>query len=279
MRLDRAGADVMEIGVPFSDPLADGPVIQRATERAIAAGTTLVKVLGIVSDVRSLVNAPIVIFSYANPILRMGLDEFVHRAKKAGVDGVLTLDVPPEEAEQFRGALSKAGIDTIFLLSPTTTVERIRRAAALGTGFLYGISRLGVTGARDDVAIVGAGAGRPRAGRDGHAAGARVRLLAPRTRARGVGVRGCRGRRQRAGQRHRRAWAIGGSPRRSGAVRAMAEELSLEALRDEIDKIDEVIVRLLDSRARCAYAIGRVKKDAGPRRSTSRSAKPASSPA
>jgi tryptophan synthase alpha chain len=152
VRLDRAGADLLEIGVPFSDPLADGPVIQRATERAIASGTTLVKVLGIVSDIRALVSAPIVIFTYANPILRLGLDEFVQRAKKVGVDGVLTLDVPPEEAGQFRGALSKAGIDTIFLLSPTTTVDRIRRAAALGTGFLYGISRLGVTGARDSVA-------------------------------------------------------------------------------------------------------------------------------
>jgi len=152
VRLGRAGADILEVGVPFSDPLADGPVIQRATERAIAAGSTLVKVLGMVSDVRSLVNAPIVIFSYANPILRMGLDEFVSRARQAGVDGVLTLDVPPEESQQFREALSRARIDTIFLLSPTTSAERIRRAAALGTGFLYGISRLGVTGARDDVA-------------------------------------------------------------------------------------------------------------------------------
>jgi tryptophan synthase alpha chain len=152
VRLDRAGADILEVGVPFSDPLADGPVIQRATERAIASGATLVKVLAMVSDIRSVVNAPIVIFSYANPILRMGLDEFVSRAKQAGVDGVLTLDVPPEESEQFREALSRARIDTIFLLSPTTSAERIRRAAALGTGFLYGISRLGVTGARDDVA-------------------------------------------------------------------------------------------------------------------------------
>jgi tryptophan synthase alpha chain len=152
VRLGRAGADILEVGVPFSDPLADGPVIQRATERAIAAGSTLVKVLGMVSDVRSLVNAPIVIFSYANPILRMGLDEFVSRAKQAGVDGVLTLDVPPEESEQFRVALSRARIDTIFLLSPTTSAERIRRAAALGTGFLYGISRLGVTGMRAEVA-------------------------------------------------------------------------------------------------------------------------------
>lgn len=152
VRLAHAGADVLEVGVPFSDPLADGPVIQRATERAIAAGSTLVKVLGMVSDVRSLVSAPIVLFTYANPILRMGLDEFVSRAKQAGVDGVLTLDVPPEESGQFREALSRARIDTIFLLSPTTSPERIRRAAALGTGFLYGISRLGVTGVRDDVA-------------------------------------------------------------------------------------------------------------------------------
>ncbi len=152
VRLARAGADVLEVGVPFSDPLADGPVIQRAAERAIAAGTTLVKVLGIVSDVRSLVDAPIVIFSYANPILRMGLDEFVSRARQAGVDGVLTLDVPPEESQEFREALSRARIDTIFLLSPTTSVHRIRRAAALGTGFLYGISRLGVTGVRQELA-------------------------------------------------------------------------------------------------------------------------------
>ena len=152
VRLARAGADILEVGVPFSDPLADGPVIQRATERAIAAGATLVKVLGIISDVRSLVNVPIVVFSYANPILRMGLDEFVSRAKQAGVDGVLMLDVPPEEAGQFRAALSRARIDTIFLLSPTTSAARIRHAAALGTGFLYGISRLGVTGAREQLA-------------------------------------------------------------------------------------------------------------------------------
>lgn len=161
VRLDRAGADVLEVGVPFSDPLADGPVIQRATERAIAAGATLIKVLGIVSDIRSLVSAPIVIFTYANPVLRMGLDEFVSRARQAGVDGVLTLDVPPEESEPFRAALSRARIDTIFLLSPTTSTERIRRAAARGSGFLYGISRLGVTGARDEVA----GSARELAGR------------------------------------------------------------------------------------------------------------------
>jgi tryptophan synthase alpha chain len=150
-RLDRAGADVLEIGVPFSDPLADGPVIQRATERALAAGVTLSSVLGMLKVVRHSVSAPIVIFSYANPILRMGLETFVTEARAAGVDGVLTLDMPPEEGAAFRSAFDGAGIDTIFLLSPTTTVERIRRASELGSGFLYGISRLGVTGVRDTV--------------------------------------------------------------------------------------------------------------------------------
>ena len=150
-RLDRAGADVLEIGVPFSDPLADGPVIQRATERALASGTTLTNVLAMLKTLRPSISAPIVIFSYANPILRMGLDSFVTEARAAGVDGVLTLDMPPEEGETLRTAFTRAGIDTIFLLSPTTTVERIRRASELGSGFLYGISRLGVTGVRDTV--------------------------------------------------------------------------------------------------------------------------------
>jgi len=150
-RLDRAGADVLEVGVPFSDPLADGPVIQRATERALASGATLPKVLDMLASIRGEISAPVVIFSYANPILRMGLDRFVADAKRAGVDGVLTLDMPPEEGEAFRAAFKAAEIDTIFLLSPTTTVDRIGRAAALGSGFLYGISRLGVTGVRETV--------------------------------------------------------------------------------------------------------------------------------
>ena len=150
-RLDLAGADVLEVGVPFSDPLADGPAIQRATERALASGTTLEGVLTMLAGVRSRISAPIVIFSYANPILRMGLERFVALAKTAGVDGVLTLDMPMEEGKAFREAFRAAGIDTILLLSPTTTVDRIRRAAELGGGFLYGISRLGVTGARDTV--------------------------------------------------------------------------------------------------------------------------------
>ncbi len=150
--LARAGADVLEVGVPFSDPLADGPVIQRATERALAAGGSLRATLDLVASVRGEIAAPIVLFSYANPMVRMGLPAFAARAAQAGVDGVLALDLPIEEAGEFRDVLSGAGIDTIFLLSPTTTEARIRQAGELGRGFLYGISRLGVTGARNTVA-------------------------------------------------------------------------------------------------------------------------------
>jgi len=150
--LDRAGADVLEVGVPFSDPLADGPVIQRATERALGAGTNLRRVLELIAAIRKDLRAPVVLFSYANPMLRLGDAEFVRRAAGAGVDGVLALDLPIEEAGGFRDTLARSGVDTIFLLSPTTTDERIRSAAAMGSGFLYGISRLGVTGARDRVA-------------------------------------------------------------------------------------------------------------------------------
>ena len=150
--LDRSGADVLEVGVPFSDPLADGPVIQRASERALRAGATLARVLELVAAVRSDISAGIVLFTYANPIVRMGTTSFVERAAAAGVDGVLVLDLPIEEAGGFRDRIVEAGIDPIFLLSPTTTDARIRRAAELGRGFLYGISRLGVTGARDAMA-------------------------------------------------------------------------------------------------------------------------------
>jgi tryptophan synthase alpha chain len=150
--LDRAGADVLEVGVPFSDPLADGPVIQRATERALAAGGNLRSALALVEQIRPRISAAIVIFSYANPLMRLGVDAFARRAAAAGVDGVLALDLPIEEAGAFRETLAASRLDTIFLLSPTTTDERIRKAAELGSGFLYGISRLGVTGARDQVA-------------------------------------------------------------------------------------------------------------------------------
>ena len=150
--LDGSGADVLEVGVPFSDPLADGPVIQRATERALASGTKLTGVLEMVGRLRADVRAPIVLFSYANPVLRLGAERFADLARDAGVDGVLVLDLPIEEAGDFRGVLASRGIDTILLLSPTTTDGRLHQAVSLGSGFLYAISRLGVTGAREAIA-------------------------------------------------------------------------------------------------------------------------------
>jgi tryptophan synthase alpha chain len=150
--IDRAGATVIEVGVPFSDPLADGPVIQRATERALASGTTLAGVLDLIAQVRAEIRAGIVVFSYANPIMRIGAEAFADRACAAGVDGVLVLDLPLEEAGEFKALLSSRGIDTILLLSPTTTDDRLAKAASVASGFLYAISRLGVTGARDQLA-------------------------------------------------------------------------------------------------------------------------------
>jgi tryptophan synthase alpha chain len=149
--LDEAGADVLEVGVPFTDPLADGPDIQRASERALAAGATLSSVLELVAATRAVVRAPLVLFTYANPILRMGLDRFAGRAADAGIDGVLVVDLPIEEAGALHDVLTRRALDPIFLLSPTTTETRLRQAVAIGRGFLYGISRLGVTGMRDRV--------------------------------------------------------------------------------------------------------------------------------
>jgi tryptophan synthase alpha chain len=152
LAIGRAGADVIEVGIPFSDPLADGPVIQRATERALAGGMTLRRALEMIRQVRPSLTAPVVLFTYANPVVRMEPATFARAAADAGVDGVLILDYPIEEAAPLRQPLVDAGIDPIFLISPTTTDERIRAAAQLGRGFLYVISRLGVTGARDSLA-------------------------------------------------------------------------------------------------------------------------------
>ena len=123
---------------PFSDPLADGPVIQRATERALAAGGSLRTALALIAEVRPVVSAPIVVFTYANPLLRLGLDTFARQAAEAGVDGVLALDLPIEEAGAFRETLAAVNIDTIFLLSPTTTDAGFRRPPSSGAGFCTG---------------------------------------------------------------------------------------------------------------------------------------------
>jgi tryptophan synthase alpha chain len=150
--LARGGADVIEIGVPFSDPIADGPVIQRASERALAAGGGLLPTLELARQLRERSDVPVVLFTYLNPVLRRGFDDFAARAAAAGVDGVLVLDLPIEESSSTSASLRGRGLDQIFLVSPTTTDERIREAGRHGRGFLYAISRLGVTGATVSVA-------------------------------------------------------------------------------------------------------------------------------
>jgi tryptophan synthase alpha chain len=144
----QAGADVIELGVPFSDPLADGPTIQRASERALRGGATLAGVLEVVRRLRMKTAVPIVIFSYFNPILQMGLEKFAETAARAGADGVLATDLTLEEAGEYRTAMHARGLDTIFLVAPTSTDARLQRIAEVSTGFIYLISRTGVTGER-----------------------------------------------------------------------------------------------------------------------------------
>ena len=151
LRAAEAGADVIELGIPFSDPVADGPTIQRASERALRGGTTLAKVIELVGALRNKTEVPIVLFGYFNPILQMGLAEFSHRAATAGADGVLVTDMTPEESGEYCAAMHANGLDTIFLAAPTSTDERLRRIAEVSTGFVYVISRTGVTGAKDSL--------------------------------------------------------------------------------------------------------------------------------
>ena len=159
------GADVIELGVPFSDPMADGPVIQRASERALKFGVSLRDVIGYVAEFRKTdTNTPVVLFGYANPIEAMGVKRFADAAKTAGADGVLIVDYPPEEAEAMVELLDARGLDTIFLLSPTTTDARLKQVAALGRGYLYYVSLKGVTGAANiDVEDVSSRLARIRA--------------------------------------------------------------------------------------------------------------------
>ena len=149
LTLEEAGADVIELGVPFSDPLADGPTIQRASERALKAGATLPGILELVRRIRKTSEIPLVLFSYYNPILQMGLEKFAAAASAAGADGVLATDLSPEEAVEYRRILEAHHLDTIFLCAPTSTDERLASIAACSTGFLYLVSRTGVTGAKD----------------------------------------------------------------------------------------------------------------------------------
>lgn len=149
LALGEAGADVIELGVPFSDPLADGPTIQRASERALKSGTTLAGVLELVGRIRHRSQVPLVLFSYYNPILQMGLEKFAAAAETAGADGVLATDLTPEESDDYRRILAAHHLDRIFLGAPTSTDERLAKIAGCSSGFLYLISRTGVTGEKD----------------------------------------------------------------------------------------------------------------------------------
>ena len=156
--LVEAGADIIELGVPFSDPMADGPTIQRASERALAKGVSLRQVLEMVANFRADDNeTPVVLMGYANPIESMGVDAFAETALDAGVDGVLVVDYPPEESAEFARAMQANALDPIFLLAPTSTASRIEQVAALASGYVYYVSIKGVTGsAQLDVAAVAA---------------------------------------------------------------------------------------------------------------------------
>ncbi|HSE32189.1 MAG TPA: tryptophan synthase subunit alpha, partial [Pyrinomonadaceae bacterium] len=151
LELDRAGATIIELGIPFSDPMADGPVIQRASERALKHNFGLTEVFDLVAKVRLKTNVPIILFTYFNPLLQFGLDRVPLSAKQAGVDGVLVTDLTPEEGESFAEDLRAHDLDMIFLVAPTSTDERLRLVSQRATGFIYAISRAGVTGARSTV--------------------------------------------------------------------------------------------------------------------------------
>jgi len=151
LALADAGADVIELGVPFSDPLADGPTIQRASERALKAGASLAGVLEVVRRIRESSQVPLVLFTYFNPILQMGLEKFAAAAAHAGADGVLVTDLTPEESEDYRRIIRAQNLDTIFLAAPTSDDDRLRKISACSSGFLYLISRTGVTGAKDSL--------------------------------------------------------------------------------------------------------------------------------
>jgi tryptophan synthase alpha chain len=147
--LERGGAELIELGVPFSDPIADGPVIQRGSDRALKAGTTVKKVLLMAREIRKTSEIPLLLFTYLNPVLRYGLENLARDAKAAGIDGCLLTDVSVEEADVYVDAMRAAGLDTVFLAAPTSTPERLKLVAKFSSGFIYLVSRTGVTGERE----------------------------------------------------------------------------------------------------------------------------------
>ncbi|MGA2330938.1 MAG: tryptophan synthase subunit alpha [Syntrophales bacterium] len=151
LAVEESGVDVIEIGVPFSDPTADGPVIQAASQRSLHKGTTLSGILDMIESLRTVSEIPVVLFGYYNPIYSFGNERFAARAKRAGVDGILVVDLPPEESHELRRHTDRAGLDFISLIAPTTSDNRIARIADSATGFLYYISITGVTGTTQPV--------------------------------------------------------------------------------------------------------------------------------
>jgi len=151
LKLEESGADIIELGVPFSDPMADGPVIQLASERALESGTTLHDVLNTVRNIRKVSQVPIILFGYYNPFFHYGVEKFAKDAAEAGADGVLVVDLPPEEAPEFKIHTDKAGLNLVFLLAPTSTTERVELIAENASGFVYLVSVTGVTGVRPEL--------------------------------------------------------------------------------------------------------------------------------
>jgi len=149
--LERGGADLIELGVPFSDPIADGPVIQRGSDRALKAGTNLAKVLDIAAQIRKRSEIPLLLFTYLNPVLRYGLEPLAKAAAASGIDGCLLTDLSVEEAEPYIRVMRQAGLDTVFLAAPTSSQRRLKLVAKYSTGFVYLVSRTGVTGERSNV--------------------------------------------------------------------------------------------------------------------------------
>lgn len=149
--LAAAGADLVELGIPYSDPLADGPIIQAAGQRALRAGTTVAGVLEAARQIKERTGLPLVVMTCYNPILQFGPEHFAHRAAEAGISGVLLSDLPPEESEDWCAIAEREGLETIFLVAPTTEAERMELACRLSTGFVYVVSRPGTTGIREDL--------------------------------------------------------------------------------------------------------------------------------
>ncbi len=276
LALAQAGADVIELGVPFSDPVADGPAIQRSSERALRAGTTLAGVLKVVESIRRKSDVALVLFSYYNPVLQMGLERFARSAADAGADGVLITDLTPEEAGDYRRIVQAHGLDTIFLAAPTSPDERLASIAEVTSGFLYVISRTGVTGTNESlpedlpalVRRVRRATQLPIAVGFGISLPGHVSVLGGLADAAVVGSALVQEIEQAASVDAARE-AVSARVRAlkqagmHGNEPAGAGHMSVEDWRRKIDEIDRKLVELLNERSHCVLEIGRLKKQDG----------------